>query len=304
MAKPKSKSTVMPTEHFHPKGSKSVFFSILTHEGPSSNYRGEGDGSSTTHLQRIHWRGSDHTVVSAEAIRNALRDTLRYLGLPYNRSRVENSDKPTVHFKERCNENLYADDFIFGYMLTKPDHRKRDSIIRANKAIAIAPFKFESTFHQSPHTDLEGTAECALLRHEVVSTSYQFPLAFRASDFMRAGETAVEWGKALLQAVGQLNDVAGNRARSYFEFSPKSMVVRCTTRLAAGFDYYGFRPDGTHAVVDAILRGEVDGKGFFMAGEIVSLLDKETKEALAKKDVKLIHSVEKALDDLAGELFP
>ena len=68
--------------------------------------------------------------------------------------------------------------------------------------------------------------------------------------------------KALLKAIGELNDVAGNHARSYFEMAPASIVVRLTPQLVAGYQTYCFtvkKPDGESfhlfpEVIDGILH--------------------------------------------------
>ncbi len=52
--------------------SKNLFATILTYPAPSSNYRGESEENRTM-LQKITKGGKEYTVVSPEAMRNALR---------------------------------------------------------------------------------------------------------------------------------------------------------------------------------------------------------------------------------------
>jgi CRISPR-associated protein Cst2 len=52
--------------------SKNLFATVLTYPAPSSNYRGESEENRTM-LQKISRDGKEYTIVSPEAIRNALR---------------------------------------------------------------------------------------------------------------------------------------------------------------------------------------------------------------------------------------
>ena len=76
-----------------------------------------------------------------------------------------------------------------------------------------------------------------------------------------------DWTHSLLKAVGNLNDVAGNHARSYFEMAPAGIVVRLTQSLVAGYETYGFKkPKDREAysfpeVIDGILHDPPDYVG-------------------------------------------
>src|SRR5690606_10054141 len=52
-----------------------VFANVVTPLGTAANNRGETEGNITT-LQKLVWRGSVHSTVSAEAIRFAMRRAL------------------------------------------------------------------------------------------------------------------------------------------------------------------------------------------------------------------------------------
>ena len=52
-----------------------LHLSMVTQKAPSANYRGENDGSASR-LQKLKLNGRDHVVVSADAIRNRLREKL------------------------------------------------------------------------------------------------------------------------------------------------------------------------------------------------------------------------------------
>jgi CRISPR-associated protein Cst2 len=80
----------------------------------------------------------------------------------------------------------------------------------------------------------------ALLHREVTHTAFQYPFALSQRDCL----DKPEWTRALLEAVAQLNGVAGGHARAYYEFAPCSVVVRLTPKLVAGYNTYGFNEAG------------------------------------------------------------
>lgn len=117
-----------------------------------------------------------------------------------------------------------------------------------------------------------------------------------------------EWTKTLIEAIGQLNDVAGNHARSYFEMAPASIVVRLTRQLVAGFDIYGFSigEDGRHAlkeVVEGILRNDYSGSEFYLGGKIVKDMDESTIKAFQENSVHLDRNPQRLLEQVSTEAF-
>src|SRR2546425_3360651 len=86
---------------------KNLFATVLTYAAPSSNYRGESEENRTM-LQKITKSGKDYTIVSPEAMRNALHEMLIKVGLPHNRSRLHNEDQLAVEFKEFPAADKYA----------------------------------------------------------------------------------------------------------------------------------------------------------------------------------------------------
>ncbi len=90
------------------KARKNVFGTVLTDVMPSSNYRGDTEDNRSV-LQKLRYADGDHTVFSAEAIRNRLREMLREDGLPSNRSRLKSQKELTVHYDKFPNANNFAD---------------------------------------------------------------------------------------------------------------------------------------------------------------------------------------------------
>lgn len=229
-----------------------LFATVLTYAAPSSNYRGESEENRTI-LQKITKGGKDHTIISPESMRNALREMLA-IEIPnnINRKRRHDLDQLAVEFKEFPNAEKFADDFLFGFMVADKDAikknkvfpSKRDSIFRVNMAVSVMPYRFNAVFHQSPlnadPSPWKNASTSALIHRETIHTAYQYPFALAGKDC----ESNQEWTKALLKSIGQLTNVAGGHARSFYEMSPKSIVVRLTPSLIAGFDTYGFDDKG------------------------------------------------------------
>lgn len=287
-----------------------LFVTVLTYPAPSSNYRGESEENRTV-LQKITRLGKEYTVISPESMRNALREILTQHSLPNNRTRLHNEEQLAVEFKQFPNAQEFADDFLFGYMVAdkkaieqnKKIPAKRDSVFRLNMAVALTPYRFNAVFHQSPlnvNSGWRNSSSSALLHREVSHTAYQYPFALAYNDCVQGKP---EWTKALLTAIGQLSNVAGGHARSYFEMSPKSLVARLTLSLVAGYDTYGFNEEGKFLELSRINKNDLPGNEFWLAGEIVRNLLAEEKERLLSEGVKLYENPQKMLADLGENFF-
>jgi CRISPR-associated protein Cst2 len=289
---------------------KNLFATVLTYAAPSSNYRGESEENRTV-LQKIAKGKQEYTVISPESMRNALREMLIKAGVPCNRTRLHDQDQLAVEFKEFPNAEKYADDFLLGFMVADNDaikknkglSSKRDSVLRMNMAVALTPYRFDATFHQSPlnagASPWKNSSTSALLHREVAHTAYQYPFALAYSDC----KDKPEWVKALIQAISQLSDVAGGHARSYYEMSPKSIVARLTPNLVAGYDTYGFDENGEFPELTRIKASDLPGDEFWIGGEIVRSLSLETQEYLENQGVHLYENPQKLLADLADEFL-
>jgi len=289
-----------------------LFATVLTYAAPSSNYRGESEENRTV-LQKIVKAGAEHTVISPESMRNALREMLAAKGLPMNRRRLHDQDQLAVEFKAFPDAAKYADDFLFGYMVADNDAikknkgkpPKRDSVLRMNMAVALSPYRFDATFHQSPlnagESPWKNASSSALIHREVVHTAYQYPFALALGDC--DGKDAKGWTKALIEAIGELSNVAGGHARSYFEMAPRSLVARLTPRLVAGFDTYGFDEKGGFPELSRIAEGDLPGSEMWVAGEIVRELGDDEKKRLKAAGARLYGNPQQALLDLGKAGF-
>lgn len=288
--------------------SKNLFATVLTHAAPSANYRGESEENRTV-LQKITRNNHEYTVISPEAMRNALREILAAWGLPTNRRRLHDEDQLAVEFQAFPDAATYADDFLFGFMVADKDaikkHRgqpaKRDSVLRMNLAVALTPYRFGATFHQSPlnagDSPWKNAATSALLHREVAWTAYQFPFALALGD-CASGQGPV-WARKLIEAMGQLSNVAGGHARSYFEMAPRSVVARLTPSLVAGFDTYGFDEAGGFPELARLRAGDLPADEFWIAGDLARSLPPAQRAALEGAGAHLFDNPQRGLDALA-----
>jgi CRISPR-associated protein Cst2 len=243
-------------------------------------------------------------------MRNALREILALRGQPMNRRRLHDEDQLAVEFKDYPDPEKYADDFLFGYMVTDSKEMKklkraakRDSVLRMNMAVALQPYRFDATFHQSPlnggESPWKNAGTSALLHREVAHTAYQYPFALNLDDCKKQSV----WTTALLAAIGELSNVAGGHARSYFEMAPRSLVARLTPSLVAGYDLYGFDRNGAFPELKRIAAGDLPGGEFVVAGSIVRDLGEDERKRLAAGGVQLFENPQAALLHVAKEGF-
>lgn len=305
-----------------------LFATILTYPAPSANYRGESELNRSV-IQKITEGRFDYPIISPEAMRNALRESLAEYGLPCNRERLHDEEQLAVKFNDLPNPDKYADDFFFGYLVAatgkeRAKYRKqieenrgkeaseaftfkRDSVLRMNLAKALEPYRHNAIFTQSPLA-AEGSAyqnatTSALLHRETVVSAFQYPFALNLEDC----QPKPDWTRLLLKAIGELNGVAGNHARSYFEMAPASIVVRLTNQLVAGYATYGFQPNGVFPeVTEGILHeptADYPGNEFYLGGKIVKEMNSEEAKRLDKCGVTLDRDPRRLLDTVADKFL-
>lgn len=288
-----------------------LFATVLTYPAPSANYRGESELNRTV-IQKVTDGRFDYPIFSPESMRNALRETLAQYGLPCNRKRLHDEEQLAVEFTDLPNPEAYADDFFFGYLVAAGSRErkqyldeikekrgkkaaedftfKRDSVLRMNLAKSLEPYRHNAVFTQSPlaaeRSAYKNATTSALLHRETVVSAFQYPFALNLADC----KPQPNWTRKLLQAIGELNDVAGNHARSYFEMAPASIVVRLTKQLVAGYQTYGFDSKGEFPeVIGGILHDPPDypGNEFFVGGGIVKAMQDEQAKRLEARGVTL-----------------
>lgn len=301
-----------------------LFGTVLTYTAPSANYRGESAENRAV-IQKITKGRHEYPIISPETIRNALRENLAtILGKDKcNRERLHDEEQLAVKFKEYPDSEKYADDFFMGWLVAagKSDRAKirddlksknrnpdaftfkRDSILRMNMAVGLEPYRHNTVFTQSPQnvdSPWKNADNSQLLHRETAVTAFQYPFALNLEEC----KAKKDWSKALLKAIGELNDVAGNHARSYYEMAPASIVVRLTNQLVAGYDTYGFqiKEGGVHMlpeIVDGILKGDYPGNEFYLGGRIVKEMGDQGEKALKDKGVTLDRNPQRLLATVA-----
>lgn len=315
-----------------------IFCTALTYTAPSANYRGESAENRAV-IQKITKGRFEYPIISPEAIRNALRETMATMGLPCNRERLHDEEQLAVNFKGYPDSDKYADDFFMGWLVAagKNDRKKireelekkgrdperfsfkRDSILRMNMAVALEAYRHDSVFTQSPQDstpkEIKGhvnTENSQLLHREVTYTPFQYPFALNLEECRDENKDErvkkQEWTKKLLEAIGQLNGVAGNHARSYFEMAPASIIIRLTPKLVAGYNTYGFEIDNKEQhhfpeVVEGILEGDYPGNEFFLGGKLVKDMDKGLIEQLKEKGATLARNSQALLATVSDRMF-
>jgi CRISPR-associated protein Cst2 len=300
-----------------------LFATVLTYAAPSANYRGESEENRSV-IQKITYGRFEYPVISPESVRNALRETLSAYGLPCNRTRLDDQEQLAVKFADFPDPDKFADDFFFGYLVAASgadrkkilerlkesgrkaeDFRfKRDSVFRMNLARGVEPYRNNAIFTQSPLTaegsPWQNAKTSALLHRETALTAFQYPFALNLNDC----KGKAEWTKKLLKAIGELNDVAGNHARSYFEMAPASIIVRLTGSLVAGYDTYGFSPTGDFPeVTEGVLKGDYPGKEFHIGGKIVKDMAPEQSQALTVAGITLDRDPRRLLASVGEKAF-
>jgi CRISPR-associated protein Cst2 len=288
---------------------KNLFCTVLTYAAPSSNYRGESEENRTV-IQKVTKGDHEYAIISPESMRNALREILAMRELPMNRKRLLDEDQLAVEFKDYPDAETYADDFLFGYLvadnkeMTKLKRSpKRDSVLRMNMAMALQPYRFDATFHQSPlnagDSPWKNSTSSALLHREVSHTAFQYPFALSLEDC----KSKPQWAKALIAAIGELSNVAGGHARSYFEMAPRSLVARLTPSLVGGIDTYGFDRNGRFPELVRIKPGDLPGGEFVVAGELAREMPAEERTRLEGQGVRFFDNPQAALNQLAKDGF-
>ena len=295
-----------------------LFATVLTYPAPSANYRGESEENRSV-IQKITYGRFEYPIISPESMRNALRETLASYGLPRNRTRLNDEDQLAVKFADYPDPDNYADDFFFGYLVAasgtdrkkiqeavkekgrdeKSFQFKRDSILRMNLARGVEPYRNNAVFTQSPLTSedspWQNAKTSALLHRETALTAFQYPFALNLDDC----KAKPDWTRSLLKAIGELNGVAGNHARSYFEMAPASIVLRLYESTCRWLRHVRLRllPAISPRSSTASSRETIRASEFHIGGKIVKDMDAKRSEELKGKGVTLDRDPRRLLAD-------
>lgn len=305
--------------------SKHLFGAIVTPHGIAANNRGESEGNLTT-LQKILWNGEVHSTVSAEAIRWAIRANWQDRGYDVNRKWDENTRRHSwqdMDFEQ--GGEPYIDDDVLGYMSAQaakeeasegeseersPGRRQRrrgKALVRRSRfevtrAISLSPWAGDVVFSvagigATPSASRSGT-DPVPYSGEIHATRYQYAFALTPEhlfDKRRAG--------ALIDAIIDLGDVAGNQARYLYDFAPDAVIFRWTDDYAPRI-LYPFQLDvaGRLAVPELLRRvraNDVSASELVIGG---SLADTGDGEELRKLGAIVSSGVKQAAQDIKQRL--
>jgi CRISPR-associated protein Cst2 len=265
-----------------------IFGVALTNQALSSNNRSENDDN-YSNLQKIQKNGETYTVVSSFAWRNRMREVFKEADLKVNRERFYDPEnpQPSVKYNDKINIEEYIDDYTFGYVIANKKEKKdklsntnmgiqRKSVVLFNHAVSTSPFEGDTILQQYPKQywkeEKEGKGG-GLLQNEIHCTSYQIPFALEHIEKW----PNEKWVGEVLKAIGNIGLVAGNHARSLFDFSPSSIIIRVSESSAYQFDQYGFDQKGNFSDIKSIksLIKQNSRKDFWFGGKIVEKLEND-----------------------------
>ncbi|MCC6626827.1 MAG: type I-B CRISPR-associated protein Cas7/Cst2/DevR [Chloroflexi bacterium] len=272
-----------------------LFGIICTHHGTAANNRGETEGNVTT-LQKLLWHGEVYTSVSAEAIRWAMRYWWQQRGLPTNR---QWQDEQNHHTWQDGNFQrgpaAFIDDDVLGYMSAQAAKEEanaaevratgrrargtatvRRARLEVTRAVSLTPWSGDVTFNAAsigatPSAAMKG-ANPVPYGTEVHATRYQYGFAL-TPEALEESERAF----AVVDALIELGEVAGNHARFLFDFSPESVVFRLTDDFAPRM-LYAFRdgaggPPTAAALVERVQAGDIDAAELVVGGALAATPD-------------------------------
>ena len=129
-----------------------LFATVLTNTAPSANYRGESAENRAV-IQKITRGRFEYAIISPEAMRNAIRETLCALKLPCNRKRLHDEEQLAVKFLDYPDADRFADDFFMGWLVAagSADRKKiRDEIAKGGKDTLWGDITWKNQLNANP----------------------------------------------------------------------------------------------------------------------------------------------------------
>lgn len=303
-----------------------LFGNILTNYGIAANNRGENQGNVTT-LQRLAWKNSLRTTVSAEAIRWAIRYQWQFLGEDVNRKWDDDKNENYRVQEGVFDPEIYIDDDVLGYMdakaatedinndgvpessdtkptakggkakskLKKGESIARRGVLEVTRAISLTAdtgdLFFGSTSGKKDRKSIHQT--------EAHATRYQYGFAMTPHRLKVANRVI-----SVLDALASLGGVAGNHARFLYDFSPESIVLRWTHDFAPRILYcFEENRKGEVSISDLVRRieaGDIDPNEVWIGGAISVQPEVEELEQLG---VKVFRGIKPAVRDLQSVIL-
>ncbi len=313
-----------------------LYGNILTFYGVAANNRGENEGNITT-LQKLLWKGETHTMVSAEAIRWAIRYYWQKAGYPVNR--VWNDDLPkdkNPDWKDSNNFNsvAYIDDDLLGFMKTESAKKEKNgekSQQEQNNSNDSGTQSKTSNFskdQQKKKSKPKGSSTGRRGRLDITRAISTIPYDGKATFSSKSGKkdrtsiygtefhgTRYQFGFgitpkscqdpfrvfALLDAIVSIFEVGGNHGRFLFDFAPESIVLRWTHDFAPRFLYCFEEDEMGNISIPKLSRqiksGDLKPQELWIGGEIT-----ETLQGSEYAEVNQFSGIKETVDALSQKI--
>ena len=152
---------------------------------------------------------------------------------------------------------------------------KRKGALEVTRAISLLPFAGDITFNAKSGTK----TNTSLYGTEVHATRYQYGIALTPASLREKARVL-----DVVDAIVNLNEVAGNQSRFLYDFAPDSVVFRWTDDFAPRF-LYGFDMDaGANisfpTVLEKVKNGDIAASELFIGGKVVQTLSDSDRAAL------------------------
>lgn len=307
--------------------SKHLFGAVATPQGIAANNRGENEGNMTT-LQKILWNGDVHSTVSAEAIRWAIRADWQRRGLPVNRTWDETTRQHSWQDQAfQQSGEPFLDDDVLGFMSAQAAKEEasdaeveaaespkrgrrargqtlaRRSRFEATRAISLTPWAGDVVFNvasigATPSASTKG-ANPVPYSGEVHATRYQYAFALTPESLLDR-----QRAPAVIDAIVDLADVAGNHARFLFDFAPEAIIFRWTDDFAPRI-LYPFQLDrhdrlSVPEVLRKVRAGDIDPRELIVGG---SLAETEDGDELKRLGASVHAGVKRAAAEVKERLL-
>ena len=279
-----------------------LFGTVLTGEAVAANNRGDNLGNTTT-LQKVFHNDDVHTSVSAESIRFALRYRFQLEGMNVNRTYDSERGKLELKDEKRTTWNpdgdVFIDDDLMGFMdaaaaqvesepanddaddaVSAPKGKKkppkgkttkRQSPLAVGRAVSLRPYRGELSFNAVSGEKTKGAL--SLYNAEMHTTEYQYSFGLNLNDV--ANKRHVD---ALIDALVDPPQVAGNHSRFAYDFSPASIVLRVTHAHSSRIQNCFEHEEATRGVtlqrlIQRVESGDIPATEVVVGGDITSSAD-------------------------------
>jgi CRISPR-associated protein Cst2 len=283
-----------------------LFGTILTGEAVAANNRGDNLGNTTT-LQKVFHNDDVHTSVSAESIRFALRYRFQLEGMNVNRTYDADLGKLELKDEKRTGWNpagdVFIDDDLMGFMdaaaakaereeddsasvageevasakpktpktKAKGKTTKRQSPLAIGRAVSLRPYRGELSFNAVSGEKEKG--KLSLYNAEMHTTEYQYSFGVNLNDVVNKSHV-----NALIDALVDPPQVAGNHSRFAYDFSPASLVLRVThahsSRIQNCFEHdEETRGISLQRLVQRVESNDIPASELIVGGELASSAD-------------------------------